>query len=130
MNVGDFMNENPPRIGMEATLAEALQMMADNKTRHIVVFDEGRDIAGILSDRDLAMYYDPVNMNSERWREAKVSQLMSADPVSIGSQAPIKEAAKLLLRQGVSALPVVDNGELTGILSEKDFVRHFVKAGG
>ena len=70
MNVGDFMNENPPRIGMKATLAEALQMMADNKTRHIVVIDEGRDIAGILSDRDLAMYYDPVNMSSERWQGA------------------------------------------------------------
>ena len=38
-------------------------------------------------------------------------------------------AAAMLLKLGVSALPVVDNGDLRGILSEKDFVRHFAGQG-
>ena len=127
MNVADIMNPNPARVGVDDTLATALKVMAEQKNRHVVVMEEGQTVTGILSDRDLAMYYDPVNMTPERWKDVKVSLLMSADPVSIGSHAPVGEAAKLLLRHGVSALPVVDNGVLTGILSEKDFVRHFAK---
>jgi CBS domain-containing protein len=52
---------------------------------------------------------------------------MSADPETIGSHASVEEAAKMLLRLGVSALPVVESGELRGIITEKDFVRHFAR---
>ena len=130
MKVSDFMNTSPAHVSMEDTLDKALKVMAARKTGHVVVMKDGEDVAGILSDRDLAMYYDPENMTGERWAQAKVSQLMTAHPVSIGSHAPIGEAAKMLLRLGLSALPVVENGTLRGILSEKDFVRHFVRDSG
>lgn len=130
MNVGDIMNRNPGKVGVEDTLATALKVMAEEKNRHVVVIKDPGDVVGILSDRDLAMYYDPVNMTPERWEQAKVSDLMSRDPISIGSQAPLHEAAKILLKQGVSALPVVENGDLRGILSEKDFVRYFAREDG
>ncbi|MND05776.1 CBS domain protein [compost metagenome] len=45
----------------------------------------------------------------------------------MGSGADLSAAAQMLLKHAVSALPVVDNGGLVGILSEKDFVRHFAK---
>jgi CBS domain-containing protein len=127
MNVSDFMNQSPPQLKLEDTLETALKVMAEHRNRHVVVMGDGGEVAGIISDRDLAMYYDPENMTAERWAEAKVSDLMTERPVSIGSHAPIEEAAKMLLRLGISALPVVENGTLRGILSEKDFVRHFAK---
>jgi CBS domain-containing protein len=126
MNVRDIMNQAPATIRPNATLAEALQLMADRKVRHLVVVEaQEADVVGILSDRDLAMFYDPVNMTQERWQQGSVSQLMSKTPVTIGSGAKVEEAARMLLREGVSALPVVDNGQLVGILSDRDFVRHF-----
>lgn len=125
MVVEEIMNREPAKIAPEATLSEALQAMADHKTRHLVVIGEGNHVAGILSDRDLAIAYDPKGMTAERWEKVRVDELMSADPSSIGSQAPLAEAAKLLIRLFVSALPVVDNGILRGILSEKEFVRYF-----
>ena len=125
MKVSDFMTISPAQIELEDTLDKALKIMAEQKKRHVVVMGEGGEVAGILSDSDLAMYYDPANMTSERWASAKVSDLMTARPVSIGSHAPIEEAARMLLKFGLSALPVVENGTLRGILSEKDFVRHF-----
>ena len=130
MIVRDFMNQAPAIIRPTATLAEALQLMADRKSRHVVVVEaqEGA-VIGILSDRDMAMFYDPVNMTQERWKQGSVSQLMSKAPVTIGSGAPVEEAARMLLREGVSALPVVDNGQLVGILSDRDFVRYFAGKG-
>lgn len=129
MKVSDFMNDSPAHVDTDDTLDKALKVMAEQKNRHVVVLKGGEDVAGILSDRDLAMYYDPQNMTAERWASAKVSDLMTERPVSIGSHAPIREAAKMLLKLGISALPVVENGTLRGILSEKDFVRYFAGKG-
>jgi acetoin utilization protein AcuB len=130
MIVREFMNQAPATIRPNATLAEALQLMADRKVRHLVVVEaEEAAVVGILSDRDMAMFYDPVNMTQERWKQGVVSQLMSKTPVTIGSSAKVEEAARLLLREGVSALPVVDNGQLVGILSDRDFARHFAGRG-
>lgn len=127
MNVADIMNRNPARVQMDDTLSTALRIMVEQKTRHVVVMKEPDDVAGIVTDSDLAMYYDPVKMTPERWEQMKVSQLMTARPVSIGSHAPIEAAAKMLLKAGVTALPVIENGDLRGILSERDFVRHFAR---
>ena len=85
MNVRDMMNRTPVKLGRSGLLGEALELMAQQKERHVVVVDESERVVGIVSDRDLAMYYDPQNMTPERWNEAKVEQLMSTDPVCIGS---------------------------------------------
>jgi CBS domain-containing protein len=53
---------------------------------------------------------------------------MTAQPVTIGSGAPVREAARLLLKAAVSALPVIDNGQLVGVLSDRDFTRHFAQS--
>ncbi len=129
MKVSDFMNPEPITVLETATLAVVLKLMADQKNRHVVVLRGQQGVAGIISDRDLAMFYDPVKMTPEKWGTTTAAQLMSPDPITIGSHASIEEAAKLLLKSGVSALPIVENGALRGILSEKDFVRHFAASG-
>ena len=126
MLVRDMMNRSPGTIAPEATLADALQLMAEKKNRHLVVVERD-EVVGILSDRDLALYYDPDGMTEERWRQAKVRTIMTADPVTIGSGAPVREAARLLLKAAISALPVIDNGQLVGVLSDRDFTRHFAQ---
>lgn len=53
----------------------------------------------------------------------KVRDLMTTDPVTTTSQTPLKEAAREMVRLRVSGLPVVDDGELVGIVTEGDFLR-------
>ena len=127
MLVKDFMNQTPATISPKENLSDALELMAQRKSRHLVVLDEGSMVVGMLSDRDLAMYYDPEGMTEDRWKEVSVQKIMSGDPISIGSSAPISEAAKLILKSAVSALAVVDNGILVGVLSDRDFTRHFAQ---
>ena len=126
MIVSDLMAENPAAVAPEAPLGEALKIMAKHNCRHLAVLD-GPNVVGIISDRDLSLYYDPVAMTEEKWNRAKVGDLMTRDPATMGSQAPLKEAAKLLLREGFSALLIVDSGTLVGILTESDFVRHYAE---
>jgi len=126
MLVSDLMKSNPANVESNATLGVALKKMAEHNCRHLAVVN-GANVAGILSDRDLALFYDPASMTEQRWEEGKVSDLMTKNPTTIGSQAPLAEAAKLLVKGGFSALLVVDSGELVGILTESDFVRHFAE---
>lgn len=129
MLVRDLMNPDPAKLRATATLSQALTLMAEEKVRHVVVVDEGEEVVGILSDRDLALFYDPVEMTRERWSAVTVGQLMTADPVVTGSATEIRPASQVLMQSGGSALPVVDNGELRGILSERDFVRYYAREG-
>jgi len=127
MLVKNFMNASPAVIESDANLSAALKMMAERKNRHLIILDDTKAVTGILSDRDLALFYDPIKMTQERWDEVKVSQIMAKNPVTIGSGATIQEAAKLLLSEAISALAVVDNGALVGVLSDRDFTRHFAQ---
>ena len=53
----------------------------------------------------------------------KVGDVMTTDVLTIGPDAPIKEAAMLMVREGISGLPVVDDdGAVVGIITEADFV--------
>lgn len=128
MDVRELMNAEPARLPPEAPLSEALRLMAERRHRHVVVVDGDERVVGILSDRDLALYYDPAGMTEEKWAAARVEQLMTPEPICIGSGADIHDAARELLRSAVSALPVVDNGLLVGILTDRDYVRHFARS--
>ena len=126
MLVSAIMNDKPAQVAPQSTLSEALEMMATHKTRHVVVV-ENDGVVGILSDRDLAAHYKPENAPGESWDSMRVRQVMSARPVTIGSKAELREAARMLLREAVSALPVVDNGKLVGLLSDREFTRYFAR---
>jgi CBS domain-containing protein len=52
----------------------------------------------------------------------RVKDVMSSPVVTVPPDMPLKEVAKLLVTRGVSAVPVVDRGELAGILSEADLI--------
>ncbi|HSM02916.1 MAG TPA: CBS domain-containing protein [Acidimicrobiia bacterium] len=53
----------------------------------------------------------------------KVRDLMTTDPITTTPDAPLKEAARMMVRDKVSGLPVLDDGKLVGIVTEGDFLR-------
>ena len=53
----------------------------------------------------------------------KVRDLMTTDPITTTPDAPLKEAARTMVREKVSGLPVMEDGKLVGIVTEGDFLR-------
>ena len=53
-----------------------------------------------------------------------LESIMKADPVTIGSDRPIREAAELLSEVSFHSLPVVDDGKLAGIVTTQDLIRY------
>ena len=103
-----------------AAVADALELLDANAIRHLPVVDGGR-VVGVLSDRDLRM---AVIGHPD---ETAVSDVMTEDPLTVAPDAPVENAARLLVERNIGCLPVVDDGELVGILTGSDLLRSFVE---
>jgi acetoin utilization protein AcuB len=122
MFVEDHMTPEPANIAGDAKLDAAQELMRSRRIRHLPVLDESRRLIGILSDRDLraAIGYD-----RERGARLRVSEVMTAEPVTIGSEATLDEALAVFHRRRIGALPVMRGAELVGILTRSDILRAF-----
>ena len=110
----------------DSRLIDAFEMMRDHRIRHVPVVEGGK-LVGIVSDRDVrsalpsrsALQGGCASLG-EALLEARISQVMSMMPITIAPDASIREAAQVMCRAKVGALPVVDDGRLVGIVSAED----------
>ena len=99
------------------TLAEAARKMASRGVGAVVVLD-GDKLSGILTERDI------MNAVAAGFREdVPVSEWMTRHPETVESEDSTDHAAALMIHGGFRHLPVVDSGEVVGILSIRDLMR-------
>lgn len=122
--VGRWMSADVVTIDPSATVHEALEVMTDHRIRHLPVVDHG-DLVGILSNRDAvrcALQASP-RKGWEPTRATKVRDVMTTGRLHIVTPlALVMDAAELLAREKVSALPVVQGKKLVGIVSNEDLL--------
>ena len=132
MLVSKRMTRDPVAVSPGQSLAEALRLTREHRIRHLPVV-EGGELVGIVSDRDirLAMPSPLAAGDAEstaRVSETPVSAIMAREVITIGPWDAVEDAARLLHRHRIGALPVVDaHGRLLGILSETDVLDAFVE---
>ena len=90
--------------------------MAEKEVGALLVMREGR-LAGIISERD---YTRKVILKDKSSKATQVSEIMTAEIVSATSSHLIDECVALMKRHHIRHLPVVDDGEVTGMLSLRD----------
>lgn len=105
-----------------ATVADALDIIRSHNIRHLPVL-EGSRLVGVVTDRDLRLAVGP---GAEPDR-VDVSDVMTGSPITTPPSTPIESAARLLIEKRIGCLPVVEDGELVGILTETDMIRSFVE---
>lgn len=119
--VRDVMSTKLVTVGPGESARHAYDLMRDHRFRHLPVVAEGR-LVGILSDRDLR----PVLL-SPGLAESRVAELMTEHPVTIAPDAPVEEAASLLVARKIGCLPVLEEGRLVGIVTETDLLAVLVE---
>ncbi len=123
MLVGDLMRTRVVTVTATATVADALRLAQQRGIRHLPVVEAGRPV-GIVSDRD----FKRALAGPDAGR--LVGDIMSRPVITTGEFGPVEEAARVMLDEKISALPVVRGETLVGILTETDIVRLFVRALG
>ncbi len=115
MQVSDIMSRNVVTVSAGETFAGAAKTLHKHKISSVIVHGEG-GTGGIVTERDF------VNLVSEGQDpySVKVGDRMTKDLATVESKSDIAEAAKLMAERRIRHLPVVDKGNLVGIISIRD----------
>jgi acetoin utilization protein AcuB len=120
------MSPDPVHVSPDAAVAEARELLEAHGFRHLPVVDNDR-LIGIVSDRDIAISAAALRAAVRRHNvgallddERPVEAVMSSAPHVIGPDADVSEAARLLVSRHINALPVVEDGQLIGIITSVD----------
>ena len=135
MLVEDVMQAAVITITPKTSLPEAPRLVRHRGIRHLPVVEDDR-LVGIVSDRDLkqAMASSATALESHELRylldALTVDEIMTRAVVTVGRMFPIEDAARLMVTEKISALPVTERGKLIGIVTETDVLELFVKGMG
>jgi acetoin utilization protein AcuB len=122
MRVGDLSHTNLVTVPPSATLADVLHLLNRKGVRHILVV-EGPRVVGIISDRDIKTEL-ALSAGVELEGQARTAgQMMTRQPITIAPTASIQDAAGRMVSARISALPVVQDDRLVGIVTETDLLR-------
>ena len=111
------MSRNLLTVAPDERLADSARKMADRGVGAVDVLQEGR-LAGILTERDVLKA-----VAAGVTQDATVGERMTRHPETVESDESTDQAAALMIHGGFRHLPVVDGGELKGILSIRDLMR-------
>lgn len=116
--LSSYMSSHPATVGRRDPMSDAIELARKKHVRHLPVVDEGK-LVGILSDRDLRGAVGRGVLD-----EQPVEDLMTEFVTSLRSDAPVTSAAQVMAEEKISSLPIVDAGQLVGIVTTTDLVEH------
>ena len=131
--VKEWMTQNVITITPDTKLAEAHQLMTKEQIRRLPVVKGNGRLVGIVTRGDVRGAEPSQATSLSIWElnyllsKLKIKEIMTQNPVTISSNATIGKAARTMLENRVSGLPVLDrNDMLVGIITESDIFRMVV----
>jgi CBS domain-containing protein len=126
--VEDIMTRDPVTISPEAPLGVALQTMRQRQIRHLPVVDSDGRLVGMLTDRDLRhACFARIKALTQSFMDITVEEVMTWAVVTIHPEASLRQAASVMFERRIGGLPVVREGRLVGILTERDLLSVFAR---
>ena len=109
-------------IQPDASVLDAIKLMAEKGIGSLVV-TEGEALQGIVTERD---YARKVIIKGRASDSTKISEIMTADVVTASSDKTVNQCMALMTEKKCRHLPVVDDGELVGMISIGDLVQAII----
>jgi len=108
----------------EATVYEAIALMAEKGIGALMVVSEGR-LVGVLSERD---YARKVILKGYSSRNTKLEQIMTSPVISVTPEYTVDECMRIMTHYRIRHLPVVEDDRLAGVISIGDLVNSIISA--
>lgn len=115
--ISQIMTANPQAADARDSLQTVAQAMNAGDFGSMPVLENGR-LAGVVTDRDIAVRGVAQGLASD----AAISEVMSAEPVCVGPDCDLSEAARLMQDKQIRRLYVTDNDALVGVAALADVV--------
>jgi len=136
MLVKDRMTSNPVTITPHTSFPEALRIIREKRSRHLPVVDVQGNLIGIVAQTDLLHASPPIAIPSNVFEMSyllanlHVREVMSSPPITVAKDAPLEEAARVMVEKKIGCLPVMQEGALVGMITETDMFEAFVEVLG
>jgi acetoin utilization protein AcuB len=127
LKVSDAMTPAPITLGPEDSLMRAVEVMRLHSIRRIPIVAGGR-LLGLLAEGDLKRaqpsILDATEEDFNRVMEGtQVARIMISNPITVEEDSPLFAAAQTLRQTKFGALPVLREGQLSGIVTDSDLIR-------
>lgn len=126
MFVKDRMTPNPITGHPEMSVTAAQDLMITKGFRHLPILDENGQLVGLITKGSLASTLPSDTSNLSRFEisyvlaKIKVRSIMVEDMITATPDTPIEIAARMMADNLIGCLPVIDNGKLVGIITDRD----------
>ena len=130
--LSEIMHRNLVTADKEASLRRARRILDQHRIRHLLVVD-GKRLVGIVTDRDIRTAApsskSPLTTaeREEFMDELKVVEVMSRRLITASPDTTIREAARVMVSEKIGCLPVVNENQLVGIVTETDLLEILVR---
>lgn len=123
ISVESIMTPNPVTLSENDTLGTAHQLMTEKNIHHIPIVDNSDNMIGLISHRDiLAASGSTLNNHPSDNSKTLLSKIMTSPVISISPDTGTLKAAQYIHQSRHGCLPIVDDDNLIGIITEYDFV--------
>jgi acetoin utilization protein AcuB len=135
MLVKKKMNRDLVTVSKDDPMTLAKKILKENKIRHLPVVD-GKKLIGLVTNMDIrkaeaspatSLEVRELNYLLDR---IKVSEIMTRKVITISPEHSVEDAATILQEKKIGCLPVVENGNLVGMLTENDVMQFVIEVMG
>ena len=135
MAVKDFMTRKVVYVSPDTTVAHTADMMREQGLRRLPVIENDR-LVGVVTERTMAeaspskattlsIYEMNYLLN-----KTKIRDIMARDVVTVSPYASLEDAVYAMMKNQVGILPVVEAGQVFGVITEKDVFKAFLEVSG
>lgn len=135
MAVKDFMTRKVVYVSPDTTVAHTADMMREQGLRRLPVIENDR-LVGVVTERTMAEA-SPSKVTSLSIYEmnyllnkTKIRDIMARDVVTVSPYASLEDAVYAMMKNQVGILPVVEAGQVFGVITEKDVLKAFLEVSG
>jgi len=131
MKVRDVMTGEPLTVDCDLLVHKAQGLMKDHGIRHLPVVDHAGRLMGMLTDRDIIhaafmpILAESLPADPRRLKAPRVRDVMTWSVVTIDPEATLVQAGLTMFQGRIGSLPVVENGRVIGILTDRDVLAAF-----
>ena len=128
ITVKEIMTKDLVTVSPHDRLIHARRQMMEAHVGRVPVIDE-ENLVGVVTSKDLMRAFIdfrkhvPEKYQKSQIKEVLVEYIMSTNPTVTTKDATISEVAKIMMDTGYNGLPVVEDGEVVGIITQTDILR-------
>lgn len=125
--VADLMTRKILAIGPEDEIAHILEKMSELRFAHLPVVED-KKLVGLISEKDLLHAHSSFLSAEAKKRDqlighVKAKTIMQTEVITVAPTDELAEVGRMMNDTRIGCVPVVDDGDLVGIVTDKDFVR-------